>query len=108
MANPAWDNLDEFLDPDDFAVVAEFRGDRGQGSPFTVNVVFDEPFMDAQLGEYLMDAPRPRVTCKAADVASLKRHDTAVINGIAFALQHDPMPDGNGMAVVELYRDTDG
>lgn len=108
MSAPAWDDIDEFLDPDDFAVVATFRAQRGEGTPFTANVVFDEPFVDAQLGEYLMDAPRPRCTCKASDVATLKKHDTAVIHGIALALAHDPLPDGTGMAIVELYRDTDG
>lgn len=105
MPHPAWDNLDVFLNPDDFGVQAIFTPQGGNGTAFPANVIFDEPFYDAKLGEYLMDAAEPRCTAKESDVAGLKKYDLATIAGIRLYLTHDPLPDGVGMAVVKLARD---
>jgi hypothetical protein len=107
VPNPAWDNLDDFLSLQDFALQAQFTSAATPPAyaPFTCNVIFDEPFMDAKLGEYVMDAMEPRCTCKQSDVANVKKYDTVVIAGISLYLTHDPLPDGVGMAVVKMARD---
>ena len=96
---PAWDNLDDFLDTDDFATVATFTSQAGVAKQ--VKGIFDEPYLDAQLGEYNMDTSSPRFTCKAADAAGTKRNDTCAIG----STQYDVLsvqPDGTGMATVQL------
>jgi len=104
MPAPAWENLDDFLSTDDFATTATFTRENGQVIP-GVRVIFDEPGFNAQTGEYDIAALQPRVTCKWGDVSTLKKNDAAVIDGIAYLLDHNPHPDGTGMAVIKLSRD---
>jgi len=106
MHAPAWENLDDFLSTDDFATLATFTRVNGQVIP-GVRVLFDEPGFNAQTGEYDIAARQPRVTCKWRDVSALKKNDSVVIDGVAYLLDHDPHPDGVGMAVIELSRDYD-
>jgi len=109
MRAPAWERLDDFLSEDDFAVRAVFIPEGGKGVPRNpVTVIFDEPYYNAEMGEYDMATGEPRVTCKASDVAGLKKHDACMIDGVRFVLDHDPYPDGTGMATVKLSRDFDG
>lgn len=96
---PAWDNLDDFVDPADFAVPMTFMLDAG-GS-VTVNGIFDAPFLDAQAGEYNMETIQPRLTAKAADLARVRRGDTARLNGMTYDVLAIE-PDGNGFAVASL------
>lgn len=96
---PAWDNLDDFLDTDDFATVATFTSQAGATKQ--VKGIFDEPYLDAQLGEYNMDASSPRFTCKAGDAAGTKRNDTCAIGGNQYDVL-SVQPDGTGMATVQL------
>ena len=101
MPAPAWENLDDFLSTDDFATLAIFTPAGGQPRP-GVAVIFDEPVMNAESGEYDFAAAEPRFTCKEADVVGLKKHDGCVIGGKEYELERDPHPDGTGMAVVIL------
>lgn len=103
MHRPAWDDLDAFLQLDDFAIEATVTP-RG-GVPRQIKGVFDEPYFNAQLGEYEADASQPRFTCKAEDVADLQKDDDLQIGGQAYFLTTDPQEDGTGMAVLELVRD---
>jgi len=106
MPAPAWENLDDFLSVDDFAIVATFTR-QGSGQVRQVRGIFDEQYVDADLGEYTMDTGEPRLTCKEADVVGLKKHDACTIAGIPgvnYELSHDPVPDGTGTAVVRLER----
>ena len=106
MPAPAWERLDDFLRVEDFAVLAVFQPAGGVARA-PVAVIFDEPFLNAELGEYDLNTGVPRATCKEADVAGLKKHDGCLIGGMRFLLDHDPQPDGTGMAVVLLSRDPD-
>ncbi|QAU22883.1 hypothetical protein EO087_01845 [Dyella sp. M7H15-1] len=110
MTHPAWDNLDEFLDPDDFAIMVTFVSTpdgSATGVQRKLPVIFDDPHYDQDLGEYLMNASEPRCTCKAVDVIGFKKRDRAMIDGRAYLLEHDPQPDGVGMAVVTFAPDLD-
>lgn len=106
MPSPAWEDLDTFFDVDDFATTATFTRDGGQASP-PVRCIFDDPYFDKQLGEYSGTEGDPRITCKAVDVAGVKKHDECVIAsmpGRKYTVIHDPKFDGTGTCVVYMER----
>lgn len=106
MPTPAWDDLSVFVDTDDFAILATFVRVGGQVIP-DVAGNFDSPAMLASAGEFTMTTSDARFTCPHAKVATLKKNDTATIDGLAYYLDHDPQPDGTGMAILHLSLDTD-
>lgn len=105
MATPAWDDLDAFLDADDFAVAATLQPrDGGPARPLVG--LFDGPYVKARLGGYQMDASAPTFTGKAADFVGIHRGDTVDIPGEgSFSVLTEPQGDGTGMAVLELAAD---
>ena len=105
MTSPAWENLDVFFNVDDFATRATFS--RAGVVLRSVDGIFDEPVLDAQIGEYVSGRGEPRLTCKSVDVLSIKKHDTATIAavpGATFEVVSDPNHDGAGTAVVSFVR----
>ena len=102
MTGPAWDNLDTFLSTDDFAVdaVLTFQA----GGTRAVKVIYDEPYLNAQLGEYEADRTDPRANGKEADFAGVTRGDTLRISstGQVLDILTAPQPDGTGWAVLQL------
>lgn len=102
MPAPAWENLDVFLQQDEFAsaVTITLQG----GGSRVVTGIFDDPFLDAQLGEYVLETTRPRVTCAASDLAGVRRGDVATIGDDTFDVVSGPQSDGTGMAILELAR----
>lgn len=101
------EDLDEFLDPDEFGDMAIFHHASGTHSP-PVCGLYDDPFMSAQLGEYDAETSAPRFTCKAFDVALVKRKDTVTISTQAGAIELAVLsvqPDGTGLAVVRLAKE---
>lgn len=100
MPKPAWEDLDEFLDVDEFAVEAtvSLHG----GATRRVRGIFDDPYLNAELGEYELDTNRPRLTCKESDVADVRRGDTVTIDGQTYDVMTSPQPDGTGMALLQL------
>jgi hypothetical protein len=100
MPAPSWDNPDAFLSTDDFALEATVTP-RG-GVSRTIRGIFDEPYMNAQIGEYEADSSDPRLTCKASDVADLRDKDPVVIEGRTYYLLTNPQPDGTGFAVLHM------
>jgi hypothetical protein len=100
MPTPSWDNLDAFLDPADFAGSVLLQ--LADGSSRTVQAIFDEPYLNAQLGEYEPDTTQPRITAKAIDLAGLARGDLATVDGTTYDVMGAPQPDGTGMAVLPL------
>lgn len=100
MLSPAWENLDAFLSPDEFATVAELQ--LQNGTTRQVRGIYDEPFLNAELGEYDLDTTRPRLLCKASDLVGVKRGDALVINGQTLDILTAPQADGTGMATLDL------
>lgn len=99
---PAWENLDEFFDLDDFAVVGTVTPHAG-GAAYQVKGHFDDPYLNAALGDALdRDDLRPRFLCKMSDVAAVVRFDTLTIGGATYDVLSAPHGDGTGTAVVEL------
>lgn len=108
MPSPKWERLDDFLQLGDFAIEAIFTPAGGQPRP-PVAVIFDEPYFDGNLGEYVQDSAVPRFWTKEADIVGLKKHDECAfpdMPGIHFELLHNPRPDGTGGATIELSRFT--
>ena len=97
---PAWDDLDAFLDPDEFGVRATVR--LQSGAVRQVVGIFDELYLNAQLGEYEADSTRPRLLCKESDLLGVTRGDVVELDGRAFDVMTSPQPDGVGMAVLDL------
>lgn len=103
MASPSWENLDDFLATDEdggFATPAIIHFQ--DGTQKTVQVIYDEPYFNAQLGEYDVDSSQPRVTGKSSDLVKVRRGDRFQIQGQNYEALTSHQPDGTGMAVVTL------
>ena len=100
MPKPAWDDLDAFLNTDEFAVAATVR--LQDGGARVVRGIFDDPYLDAQLGEYVADTSAPRFTCKASDAAGVRRGDWIAIDGTTYNVMTKPQNDGTGMVILRL------
>lgn len=100
MPSPVWENLDAFLQTDDFATLAVV--DRQGGDPLSFSAIFDDPYLDAQLGEYNLETAQPRLTCKLSDVPGVHRGDTVLVDGVTYDILSEPQSDGAGMAVLKL------
>ncbi len=103
MTSPSWENLDDFLMPADkggFATPAIIT--YAAGGTKTANVLFDDPYFNAQLGEYVADASQPRITGKEIDLLSVRRGDSVRVNGKTYDVLTAPQSDGVGMAIVML------
>ena len=104
MPKPSWENLDVFLQTDSnggFAVIATVRFENS--SERKITGIFDEPYLNAQLGEYDFDDSKPRFTCKEVDTLDVKRGDFLQFDdGRRFYVMGYPQPDGTGMVCLDL------
>lgn len=111
MPNPSWENLDDFLQDETaggFAVPAVITL-QGAG---TRNVwgIFDDPYLNAELGEYEADTSAPRFTCKEIDVVDVGRGDywqrldskTMQPIGTLYSIMTEPQSDGAGVAILRM------
>lgn len=100
MPSPSWEDLDVFLDVDDFATPAsiEFQA----GGTVTVNGIFSDPFMNAQLGEFDLNTSEPRLLCKESEVLAVRRGDRVTIDGKVYDVLNGPQATGDGMANLAL------
>lgn len=102
---PFPEDLDQFLREDHFATPCELR--LQGGSVRRVRAIYDEPFLDADTGEYRFETSAPRLNGKAADFAGMVRGDSVVLDpdGAApreFDVMGAPQIDGTGWAVLRL------
>jgi hypothetical protein len=105
MRGPSWENLDDFLQTDDdggFATpaVLTFRN----SSTRTVNVIGDDLYLNAALGEYEADTSEPRISGKESDFVGLERGCTVTIGAETFDVMGSPQYDGTGWAIIKLAR----
>ena len=100
MATAAWDDLAQFVSLDDFAVpvLVELQDETSR----TIPGIFDEQYLNAQIGEYEADTSRPRITCRHSDVVGITRGDVVTVNGRKFDVLSSPQPDGTGMALLDM------
>lgn len=118
MPVPAWDELEQFTDPDDFGcwVVVTFQAGGTRRFP----ALFDDPAAGIEyvkrtpmskpvaLGDYDMDTEHPRLTATLARLDGVKRRDSVLIeaDGKAYGVLTSPKPDGNGFATISLALET--
>lgn len=100
MPTPAWDEIEQFVDPDDFAVPCTLRMQNGVVRTFPG--IFDDPYLNAQLGEYEVDTRLPRVNCLERYVVGVSRGDRLDVDGKRFDVLSAPHADGTGFASLEL------
>ena len=105
MTSPSWENLDVFLQTDavgGFAITATIQLADGSDDKL-VTGIFDEPYLNAQLGEYEVDDAQPRFTCKSSDVKGVARGDDLLLpDGRKFHVMTYPQQDGTGMSILKL------
>ena len=110
MPAPLWEDLDVFLNTDDFAMFGTVTLQSGAVRTFTG--IFDDPYLNAELGEYDMDNMRPRFLCRETDAAGITRGDTITVfqkdkrGVVVWSRNYDILtseqPTGDGMAVLDL------
>lgn len=91
------DPLSVFVAPGDFGqpVVVHTRPAK------TINAIFDEAFMDPTVGELVMDARNPRLTCVEADAAGIERGTRVTVGTKEYEVK-TVEPDGTGMCLITL------
>lgn len=97
---PDWEDIDAFLSVDEFAVQVILKLSNGTVRP--LRGIFDDPYLNAQLGEYELDLSRPRLTCKWVDVKDVTRGDVVEIAGRSYDILSGAQGDGTGMAILDL------
>lgn len=101
MPSPKWEDLNEFLDLGDFAIV----GDLFISGQFArrINGIFDEPSIDAGAGaSYQYDTTGPTFLARETDAAGITQADQIHIAGRVYDITRLPEVDGTGMAVLRL------
>lgn len=98
MSHSDWEDLNEFLDGEEFATAGFFKTDAGT---MAVTGIFDNAYLLAETGEVDLETTQPRFTCKAVDVLLVEREQEVTIGGQLFSVLAVE-PDGTGMAVVVL------
>lgn len=109
MRGPSWENLDDFLQTDDdggFATTAVVQF-QGGGTRDIERVLFDDPYLNAQLGEYEADTSEPRISGKESDLVGIRARDLVTVAGETFVVVASPEADGTGWALVRMARDGD-
>lgn len=107
MPSPAWEDLAEFLDEDDFAVPAVIH--LQSGGQVSLSVLFDDPDANPELGDaYSRDDSAPYVTCDETRVTAVKRGDTITLTFPNETRTYDVLraseSEGTGTARVYLSR----
>ena len=100
MPAPDWEDLTAFFDVTEFADMATITLAGGQ--VLEVAGIYDDPYLNAQLGEYQMDISEPRFTCRESDVLGVGRGDVVAIGGKTYDVMTAPQSDGTGIAVLKL------
>lgn len=68
-----------------------------------MRAIFDEPYLNAELGEYELDTNQPRLTCKWKNVQDVARGDVVEVGGRPYdVVTNNAQPDGTGMALLAL------
>ena len=64
--------------------------------------IFDNTFLNAELGNVMMPMPNPTLTCVTADITAVKLGDIVTVENINYSISYEPQPDGTGMTLLEL------
>lgn len=103
MPKPSWENLDVFFQTDSvggFGDVATFE--LVDGSVRQITGIFDDPYLNAELGEYDVDTCQPRFTCKETDAQGISRKDIMLLDDKRYSVMAYPKSDGVGVVIIQL------
>ena len=103
MPTLGWEDRDAFLSLDEFGITATVTPQDGGPSRSIVGI-FDDAFLNAQLGDYDLDTTQPRFLCKSEDAAGIIRADELTIEGETFDVRKSPRVDGAGFATIVMGR----
>lgn len=67
--------------------------------------IFDNSFVDTNIGETVLDTTAPRLTCQHTDVATVPREAIVTIRGKTYSVVQ-VQPDGTGFAIVHLAHES--
>ena len=95
--NDLTNDLDIFLDDDEFAVDVIFNS-------VTIQGIFDNEFIEAVEGEMGIETTVPQCQFKTSDVSTAVHGDTMIINSIDYNII-GIQPDGTGMTLILLSED---
>ncbi len=93
------EDLAQFFEPKDFAVVAVFT--RAGVPVSTTNVIFDDAAQSVSLYETSVEEAAPFLLAPTAVVAPVKRKDAVAVNGANFIVER-LHPDGTGLTTIYL------
>lgn len=85
----------------DFGVSATYTHAGGAGA--TISVLFDNAYIQANLGGVEVESLGPAATCKSSDVSNAVHGDTLTISGTTYNII-GIHPDGSGITVLILSR----
>lgn len=85
---------------EDGDVVFEWTDNSGPRS-IACKGIFDNGFVDAQIGETALDTTIPRLTCIHSEVKDVPREATVEVRGKLYSVVQ-VQPDGTGFATVQL------
>lgn len=103
MPKPSWENLDVFFQTDahgGFSSIAVFE--LTDGTARQITGIFDDPYYNAQMGEYEVDDSQPRFTCAETDAIGIGRKDIMNLDGKRYSVMGYPKSDGVGVVVIPL------
>lgn len=100
MPSPAWEDLDVFLQLDDFAVSAVIQFQAG-GTRSVIGIL-DDPYLAARLGGFDRDDNHITLTVKESDCGGVKRGDTVLVSGRTYDVMTTPQGDGTGVSLIVL------
>jgi hypothetical protein len=92
--------VDDFFVPE-FTSPATFTPDGGAASE--IDVLFERPSTDTQIGGERFVNGTPRATCKKRDVAGAKAGDSLSIHGFLEVDDHTVLVDGRGDVLLVPY-----
>lgn len=90
------DDLEEFLNPDEFGVFAVLPNQQ------RVVVLFDANPINTDLGQFEYDSDQPSISGSAKDLATLTPGDYISIGQQVYRVERHPTLDGAGLATIKL------
>ena len=91
--------MKEFAEDDE--LVFEWTTGDDETETLTCRGIFDNSFVDANIGETVLDTTAPRLTCIADEVEDVPREATVTVRGKTYSVTQI-QPDGTGFAIVQL------
>ena len=88
------DELNEIFDPDGLAQEATWDGG-------TINVIFDNDFIESVLGDTVYGHKGPMALCKTSDVSAAVAGNTIITGGVTYTITQ-VAPGDAGMTLLQL------